>query len=531
MRLVLAALVLHLILIQPNHPEALDLAALTAFPLELPVILAALVAFPSRLLRGLIAAALTLLAVLKVADLAMFVAYDRSFNPVTDLGLVEAGWRLGSGSIGLALAGAAVAAALAAVALVFWLVWWATGVWARLALPRGLAGAVALVAALAVAADVGQARGWWDLPADPPGAAFTARLAVERAVLTRATLADLAAFTAAARRDAFAGAEPLLDLTGGDVIIVFVESYGRASIDNPLYAPTHTATLRAAEARLAGAGLAMRAGWLTAPMRGGQSWLAHASIASGLWISNQTRYRTMLLSPRRTLFHLAAEAGFRTAAVMPAVTLDWPEGERLGFGTILPAAGLGYRGLPFNWVTMPDQYTLSAFDRLVMDAGDRPLFAQVALISSHAPWVPVPAMIPWEEVGDGTVYDAVAQSGDPPDVVWRDRDRVREQYRLAIDYSLQAVTDWALRHAADAPLLIVLGDHQSAGFVAGSDSYDVPVHVIGPPDVVARIEGWGWTPGLIPAPDLPPWPMDAFRDRFLSAYSSGGPEVGPEVGP
>ena len=36
------------------------------------------------------------------------------------------------------------------------------------------------------------------------------------------------------------------------------------------------------EARLAAAGLAMRSGYLTAPMVGGQSWLAHASLLSGL---------------------------------------------------------------------------------------------------------------------------------------------------------------------------------------------------------------------------------------------------------
>ena len=37
----------------------------------------------------------------------------------------------------------------------------------------------------------------------------------------------------------------------------------------------------------------------------------------------------------------------------------------MGFDRILAAADLGYRGLPFNWVTMPDQFTLAAFDRLV----------------------------------------------------------------------------------------------------------------------------------------------------------------------
>ena len=43
-RLGLATLVLHLVLIQPNHPAAMAWDALLLFPLELPVILCALVA-------------------------------------------------------------------------------------------------------------------------------------------------------------------------------------------------------------------------------------------------------------------------------------------------------------------------------------------------------------------------------------------------------------------------------------------------------------------------------------------------------
>ena len=58
-----------------------------------------------------------------------------------------------------------------------------------------------------------------------------------------------------------------------------------------LYAPTHRATLRRAEAKIGQAGLAIRSGWARAPMVGGQSWLTHGSVASGLWLDTQSRYR------------------------------------------------------------------------------------------------------------------------------------------------------------------------------------------------------------------------------------------------
>jgi hypothetical protein len=534
LRAALALAVFYLVLVQPNHPGAMTWGALAVFPLELPAVVLLLLATGTgragRLLRLALVAALVLIAVLKTADFAMFSALSRGFNPVADLALAEAGLRLLAGAIGILPALLAIAAALLAVAAVAAALWWATGVLARLAPSRAALRAAAGIGALAcagvAAAEVGAAMGGWKAPVDPPGAAFTARVAVERANLARRTLAELATFRAAAATDPFAGADGLLDLIDRDVLLVFVESYGRTSLDTPLYADLHRATLTEAEARLAARGLAMASGYLASPTRGGQSWLAHATVANGLWIDGQVRYRAIIASRRQTLFHLAQAAGFHTAAVMPQITMEWPEADRMGFDTVLAAADLGYRGRPFNWVTMPDQFTFAALDRLLRTRPrDRRLFVQVATGSSHAPWVPVPDLVPWEALGDGRIFDAVAQSGDPPEVVWRDRDRVRAQYRLAVDYALRTVLAYAERHAEDPPLMIVLGDHQAAGFVALDDRADVPLHVIGPAHLVDRLRAEGLAEGLIPPPDAPVPAMDGLRDTILRAFSSAAPEA------
>jgi hypothetical protein len=354
-----------------------------------------------------------------------------------------------------------------------------------------------------------------------PGAAFTARVGLERVEMAQATLADLRAFETAALEDPYAGRPGLLAAIDRDVIVVFVESYGRASLDTPMYAETHRATLETAERRLDAAGLSMRTGLLAAPTRGGQSWLSHATFSNGLWIADQTSYGAALASGRQSLFHIASDAGFRTAAVMPQITLDWPEAALMGFETVLPAAALGYRGLPFNWVTMPDQFTFAALDRLLRDGSDpRPLFAQVATGSSHAPWVPVPALVDWDEIDDGRIFDEMALSGDPPDVVWRDRGRVRDQYRQAVDYALEVVFDYAARHADNPPLIFVVGDHQAAGFVALDDRPDVPVHVIGPEALVAATSRWDWSEGLIPDPATEVRSMADMRNMILDAFST-----------
>lgn len=540
-RYLLAALILYLVLIQPNHPGAMTWGALAVFPLELPVVLSALVllggGLAGRFLRVVLIGAMLAVALLKLADFGTFVAFNRGFNLLVDLNLLHAAWTLAQGSFGPVLASLALAGLVAGVAGVAGALWWATGVWAGAPAPprplwlRGAAGVLMLPALAVAVAEIGQARRALSLPPQVaramPGAAFSARVALERVGQFRDTRVDLAAFRAAARADPMVGAGPLFDLPDArDVILIYVESYGRSSFDNPLYAPTHTTTLREIEDDLRERGLAMRSAWATAPMVGGQSWLAHGSVASGMWVDGNGRYRALLASPRRTLFHFAQAAGRRTVAIKPAHVFPWPEGGYFGFDVVYDAQDLGYRGQPFNWVTMPDQFTLAALDRLERahpqgTPGRAPLLVQVALVSSHAPWVPIPPVIDWDTIGDGTVFDTWATSGDPPEVVWRDHDRVRDQFRQAIDYSLQAVGSWAARQAGDPPLMIVMGDHEPARFVSGVNGFDVPVHVIGPPDLVARFADLGWAEGMWPDPAQRPVRMDQMRDLLLRALSTG----------
>lgn len=528
LRPVLAMLVLFLVLVQPNHPHAMTWGALFVFPLELPVILLGLMALRqgliSFLIRTCLTAALTLIAALKTADYISFSALSRGFNPVADLALINAFVRLISGTFGPLSALAAIVLAILALALLAWLIWWATGVWTRISPPpvwTGTSGAAAIFFCVIATIQVGHAMGRWSAIIDPPGTAFTARVGVERIVTVRTTLAQLRTFKDRAQNDAYAGVDGLLDIIDRDVLVIFVESYGRTSHDTEFYADLHRQTLTEYQESLSSLGLSMQSGYLAAPTSGGQSWLSHATFANGLWVDNQVRYAAALASGRQTLFHHAADNNFRTAAVMPQITLAWPESENMGFETVLVSHDLGYNGPAFNWVTMPDQFTLTALDRLLRSSDDeRDLFAQVVLVSSHAPWVPVPEILDWDEIGDGRIFEEIAASGDTPETVWRDRDRVRAQYRLAVDYALRSVFEYAALHAADPPLMIVMGDHQAAEFVALDGRPDVPLHIIGPAPLVERLIDVAASPGLLPSIDAQVTPMDAMRDILLDAFST-----------
>jgi hypothetical protein len=342
--------------------------------------------------------------------------------------------------------------------------------------------------------------------------------------LGRAAKEDQAQLDASMATDRFRGlpaSSLLARLAGVDVLLIYVESYGRSALEQPRYATTIQPRLEAFEEQLAASGLDAVSGYLTSPTMGGQSWLAHGTIQSGLWLPHQRDYNALVRSDWLTLTKAFARAGHRTLAVKPAITMPWPEGMQFGYDRIYAAADLGYAGLPYNWVTMPDQYTLAALERLERGERSLPLFAEVSLISSHAPWTPIPPVLDdWTAVGDGTVFSRWANEGDPPQVVWRDPERVRHQYTLAIDYVLGVLASYAGQFVDQSTLVIVVGDHQPAPLITGEDAgRDVPIHVIAQDSALLEpFRAWGLGAGMRPE-GAPVGRMDGFRDWFLEAFS------------
>ena len=150
-----------------------------------------------------------------------------------------------------------------------------------------------------------------------------------------------------------------------------------------------------------------------------------------------------------------------------------------------------------------------------------PVVAEIGLTSSHAPWSPVPPVLDWDELGDGSVYPAPSGAGDPADVVFeRDIGRVRADYANSIGYSLETLLSYVETYGDDNLVLLIIGDHQPVPLVAGQGaSRDAPITVVArDPAVLDRISDWGWQDGLNPDPQAPVWRMDAFRDRFLTAF-------------
>jgi hypothetical protein len=176
---------------------------------------------------------------------------------------------------------------------------------------------------------------------------------------------------------------------------------------------------------------------------------------------------------------------------------------------------------------MPDQYTLAEFQRNELAPGHKPVMAEIDLTSSHVPWAPLPTMVPWNKLGNGSIYDSQpAKSETPAQVVARNQ--TKQFYGQSIQYSMTALTSWVTELNDPNLVLILLGDHQPHTAVSGPGaSHDVPISIVTrSPSVLKQMSSWHWQNGLLPAPSAPLEPMDAFRNRFLNTFSSKTPASG-----
>lgn len=525
---VLAVALVWFALVGPADGAGLRPAELLRIPLEALVGLGLLLALPPRwarpaaLLVGLLLGALTMVRLL---DIGFRTALGRPFNPVSDWTYYPSFLELLGGTLGQAAAGAVgIAIVLAAAGLLV-----ATPLAVhRLTRITGRQRAVsyrflgAFAAIWLVAATVGLQVS----PGIPLAAADAAGLTSREVNTLRANLADRTAFAAELAAPvpmAHTSRTPLADLQGKDVLIVFVESYGRVAVEDPAIAPGVVAVLDSGSDRLAAAGFTARSAFLTSPTFGGISWLAHSTLESGLWVDSQQRYDQLMASGRPTLISTFGDAGWRTVLDAPANQRDWPEATTFyRANQVYDSRNTGYAGPGFGFATIPDQYTLAFLHRAELAPANRkPVFAEIDLQTSHTPWLPLPSLVDWTAVGDGTVFAGQPERSPAVDDVWADPASVRTAYGRAIEYSLSTLFSFVLTYGDDDLVVIALGDHQPAPIVSGAGAgHDVPVTVISrDPAVAAASAAWGWSAGLRPGPDAPVWRMDAFHHRFLDAFA------------
>jgi phosphatidylglycerophosphate synthase len=516
-------------LLAPTRPDRLTPGAFLRLPVEAVALAAVALVVSGRSARAValvVGLLLGVVTLLKVLDLGTFTVLDRPFNVVTDRGQLGSGFDFVRDSLGPWVAwGSAVGAVLLVGAALLCLPF-ALGRLGRV-VSRHRAWSTRVVLAVAAVWGMCALSGLHVSPGGAVAAADTGPFVAEKVRAATTAYRDESAFTHALAADPFhdPASADLSALAGKDVVLAFVESYGRVAVDGPESAGIRT-LLDDGTARLQRLGWTASSGWLTSPTFGGSSWLAHSTLQSGLTVGDQVRYDRLLASPRATLSSAFGRAGWRTVAVLPSTHDTWPQGQAFyRFDRVYDGSALGYAGPRFGFSAMPDQFTLSAFDRLELATPHPPVMAELELTSSHGPWAPLPTTVDPADLGDGSVFDGIEADAVTAARLWSDRSAVPGAYRASIAYSLTSLLSFVESHADDDLVVVMLGDHQPSTIVSGfGGDRDVPVTVLArDPKVVARVVGWGWQSGLRPSDTGPVWPMAAFRDRFLTAYSSQAP--------
>jgi hypothetical protein len=306
---------------------------------------------------------------------------------------------------------------------------------------------------------------------------------------------------------------------GADVILLFIESYGAVTFDRPEFAAPLEPARRTLTEAVHATGRGSVSAFVESPTFGGESWLAHISLMSGVEVRDPHTNAVLMTQQRDTIVGAFSRHGYRTIANMPGLWWDWPEGSFYRFDDIYGALRLDYRGPQFGWFTLTDQFALARIDALEIARQPRPpLFVFFPTVSTHAPFTPTPPYQPdWSRMFDERPYDPADLDRSFEEVA--DWLNLGPGYVKAVDYTLRTVAGY-LRLRADRDLVvIVIGDHQPAAAVSGEGApWDVPVHIIASrPELLASLRTHGFADGLTPRRPIL-GPMHELLPILLTAF-------------
>lgn len=218
--------------------------------------------------------------------------------------------------------------------------------------------------------------------------------------------------------------------------------------------------------------------YLVSPTYSGVSHLAHSTLEFSLKVDNNLEHSALLRSFLPPLASYFQKSGYRTVSVMPGTHFIYPEGDRFGYDQAYYAWHFNYRGPPFGWAPMADQFVLDWVRGGEFGKRTQPLFIRYVLISSHASFsIQPPFIADWDSIGNGSIYNNLPLIRYP--VSWPDLKNASKAYLRSLDYDFTLIGDYLAKYVSADTLVIILGDHQPNLQLTGEgQSWSVPVHII-----------------------------------------------------
>lgn len=305
------------------------------------------------------------------------------------------------------------------------------------------------------------------------------------------------------------------------VLLFIVEAYGTTVFDPKLETPFLREALQRFESKLAEGGYFIASSVLESPVYGGSSWLAQATLATGVQTRDEFEFGLLKALEPPAIADFFRRAGYRTLLVQPGTSAARIEPDFLHFDARYLGNDFGYRGPAFAWAPMPDQFVIDLIHRREVLAARAPLFVEYALVSSHAAWAELPSVVAdWQRLGDGAIFATLEKKRFFTDLLAGPR--LRPAYEHAIVYDFEVLERYLDQRLQQAALVFVVGDHQPIPDATGyAASRGVPLHVISRRrDLIEAWLGRGYAPTLRPRLETAPLPLSTFLPTLLDVCST-----------
>ena len=285
-----------------------------------------------------------------------------------------------------------------------------------------------------------------------------------------------------------------------NIFFIVIESYGRLLYDHPDLKADYLSYMREFEARLQVKEWYTSSNLSTAPVSGGSSWISFTALLFGLSIKDQGSYLTMLHNPimhqypnMMRQFRALGYKTYRLVSIAGFKGMKIPWDEYKSFYAIdewINFEDLNYKGKLYGFGPCPpDQYALN-FSNEQIRTDTNPFFLFFITQNSHSPFGSPEKVVPdWKSLN--TPYEGTQFSSSifvQPKL---------EDYRKAIRYQLDMLTDFIEKQGTSNDLFIVVGDHQPPVFPKPDASWETPVHIISKDaQFTESLKNYGFQPGF-----------------------------------
>ena len=323
--------------------------------------------------------------------------------------------------------------------------------------------------------------------------------------------------------------------------LLMIEAYGEILATWDM-TPAYQALLQRVEERLGRAGYFAASAYTESPVHGGTSWLAIATVHTGILVNQPRAYYAMEIAgfSLPTLTNFFEGQGYRSYTVQPGTM------GRKGMGrldvynhdVVLDGMNMGYRGRKYGWGKIPDQYSLGTLREKYFTHAPEPHYLFYMAVSTHYPWDDIPNYADdWHKLDDPRYVPSSA-----PDPNWPPFPETasigsafRRGYFQSVEYEWRLLSEFLEAESSQDIVIAILGDHQPRleSNVPGEVTMNTPLHMLSRDSAfIASLAGAGFQSGLrVPPGKREPLQMQGLYSLWISklaaAYGAEGSRSAP----